>query len=271
MTLTASVNLDPRRFSHEGYCVVRDPLPLPVVDAADRRLGRLLRDLGPDLRPEWLVEPHVWASDWQDWLELCRHPQVLDQVAACLGCDELILMMSHLIVKPANDGLPILWHQDNTYWPSVDGTDVVTVWLALDEVVVENGCMQVIPSSHAGYPRLEKMPTDGRDLLKVQVQVSTAMVESAVAIELARGTYSIHDSFVVHGSLANVSPRRRAGYTMRYGNAATVRVDVPAHQKPVYYLRGDGSHRQPDIIDLRPGMAMPATCGGPERAAPRYR
>jgi ectoine hydroxylase-related dioxygenase (phytanoyl-CoA dioxygenase family) len=253
------VNENPARFRSEGYCVFRDPLPEPLVAEADRRLGRMIATMPDGHRPEWLVEPHMHAEDWRYWLELCRTPSVLDDVASCLGCEELMLMMSHLIVKPAGDGLPILWHQDNTYWPSVDGTDVVTVWLAIDDADLANGCMQVIPCTHAGYPELEKIPTDGKDLLKVTVAVTPEMVASAVPVVLPRGTYSIHDSFVIHGSEPNRSARRRGGYTMRYGNAATVKVDTKHHNKPVYYVRGDGTNLRPDYVDLRPGRPLPDT------------
>ena len=262
MTVATHANTDQSRFASEGYAVQRAGLPGAVIQATQERLAAMIAGLSSEQRPEWLVEPHVRAPDWTHWLELCRHPQLLDDVAGCLGCSELVLLMSHLIVKPAHDGLAILWHQDNTYWPSVHGTDIVTVWLALDEVDVGNGCMHILPSSHAGFPALEKIPTDGADLLKVRVAVTPEMEQTAIPIELHAGEYSIHDSFVIHGSQPNRSTRRRAGYTMRYANAATVGVDVAAHGKPVYYLRGDGSHLAAEVIDLRPGRPMPATSGG---------
>jgi phytanoyl-CoA hydroxylase len=250
-------------FRREGFATVQEPLPRGLIDEADERLGRMMAALGPDQRAEWLVEPHVLASDWRFWLELCRTPTVLDSVAASMGCDELVLLMSHLIVKPPRDGLAVSWHQDNTYWASVQGTDVVTVWLALDDADTGNGCMEVIPCSHAGYPELEKLPTDGADLLQVAVEVSPAMEAAAVPVVLRRGQYSIHDSFIIHGSKPNLSARRRGGYTMRYGNPATVAVDTAIHGKPVYYVRGDGRSLRPEYIDLRPGCALPKDSGKP--------
>ncbi len=65
---------------------------------------------------------------------------MLDAVEQVLGPD-LILIMSHLIVKRAGDGLPVAWHQDNTYWYSMQGTDVTTVRLAIDDTDQANGCM----------------------------------------------------------------------------------------------------------------------------------
>jgi len=150
-------------------------------------------------RPEYMTEPH--AKD-NFWLGLCRHPKVLDCVQSVLGPD-LILIMSHLIVKRAEDGLPVAWHQDNTYWPSVHGNDVGTVWMAIDDTGRDNGCMQVIPCTHAGYPDMEKIQTDGKDLLGLTVRVTEGMKAGAVALEMHAGSLSIHDSFILHGSEAN--------------------------------------------------------------------
>ncbi len=246
-------------YRRDGYTIVRTALPAADIVAARGRLDALIGGLAPDQRPEHLVEPHVRAPDWRSWLDLCRHEAVLDRVAECLGASELILLMSHLIVKPAGEGLAVAWHQDNTYWPSVVGTDVTTAWLALDDVDLGNACMRVIPRSQVGHPELEKIPTDGSDLLRVRVEVSTSQEASAVPIELARGEFSLHDSFAIHGSDANRSDRRRAGYTMRYADAATVRVDLAQHWTPVYYLRGDGRSLRPGMRDLRPDRPLPTT------------
>ncbi len=246
-------------YRRDGYAIVREALPAALVAAARDQLDALIGGLAPDQRPENLVEPHMRAPDWHFWLDLCRHPVVLDRIGECLGADELILMMSHLIVKPAGDGRAVAWHQDNTYWPTVDGTDVTTVWLALDDVDLGNACMRVIPRSQVGYPELEMLKTDGSDLLNVRVDVSAEQVASAMPIELARGEFSLHDSFVIHGSDANCSDRRRAGYTMRYANATTTRVDLARHWSPVYYVRGNGRSLAPGMRDLRPGCPLPAT------------
>jgi phytanoyl-CoA hydroxylase len=250
-----------RQYQAEGYLIERAALPSALIDEARHRLALMIAGLPPGSRPESMIEPHVQAGDWPFWLELCRHPALVSRSAECLGADEVILLMSHLIVKPAGDGLAVAWHQDNTYWPSVHGTDVVTAWLALDQVDLGNACMQVIPRSHAGYPALEKRPTGGDDLLKVTVAVDDRMIAAAVPIELARGEFSLHDSFIIHGSGANTSPRQRAGYTMRYADAATVRVDLDRHWNPVYYLQGSGRSLEPGMFDLRPGRALPAVSG----------
>ncbi len=259
-----SPNTDPDRYSNEGFCLFRYVLNKKEILAARTELDAMLANL-PErqvvykdgknkevaARPEYLTEPH---PKHPFWLELCRHPHVLDAVEAILGAD-LILIMSHLIVKRAEDGLPVAWHQDNTYWHSVQGTDVGTVWLAIDDTDRANGCMQVIPCTHEGYPEMDKISTGGDDLLGLTVVVTPEMEEAAVCLEMDAGSLSVHDSFVLHGSEANTSGRRRAAYTMRYANAKTVKVNTTDHWVPVYLVRGEADNV--DYIDIRPGQSLP--------------
>lgn len=239
-------NADPQQYSQEGYCLFEDVLSHQEIQCIRKELDANIASMPERMtvykdgehrdvtaRPEYLTEPHV-SNDF--WLEICKHPKILDAVASVIG-EDLLLIMSHLIVKPPADGLSVAWHQDNTYWHSVRGTDVATVWLAIDDTDQANGCMQVIPTSHEGYPELDKVATNGEDLLGLSVEVTEEMKAAAIPLEMSAGSLSIHDSFVVHGSDANSSNRRRAAYTMRYANANTVTIDESEHWVPVHRVR----------------------------------
>jgi len=257
-------NINSADYPQEGFCLFRNILNTQEIIETRKELDAMLANLPErqivykdgenkevDARPEYLTEPHPKHTFW---LELCRHPRILDAVEEVLGPD-LILIMSHLIVKRAEDGLAVAWHQDNTYWHSVQGTDVTTVWLAIDDTDQANGCMQVIPCSHEGYPELDKVSTGGDDLLGLSLEVTPEMASAAVCLEMNAGSLSVHDSFVLHGSEANTSGRRRAAYTMRYANTKTVQVDTTEHWVPVYVVRGELSN--PNYIDIRPGQQLP--------------
>jgi ectoine hydroxylase-related dioxygenase (phytanoyl-CoA dioxygenase family) len=261
-----TANSNPPEYQAHGYCLFEDVLQPGEVIAVRANLDTLLREMPETMevykdgkhqqvkgRPEYLTEPHAKHAFW---LELCRHPRVLDAVEAVLGPD-LILIMSHLIVKPPGDGLPVAWHQDNTYWHSVKGTEVGTVWLAIDDADLANGCMQVIPCTHEGYPEMEKVFTGGDDLLGLTVEVTADMAAAALPLEMKAGSLSIHDSYVLHGSDRNTSNRRRAAYTMRYANSRTVTVDTGEHWVPVYLVRGEGGNHADRYTDLRPGQPLP--------------
>ncbi|MDG2383382.1 MAG: phytanoyl-CoA dioxygenase family protein [Pirellulaceae bacterium] len=260
------LNTQTKNFQKEGYCLFENVLTVKEIGAIRNELDHAIANLPEkltvfkegvdqevDARPEYMTEPHPKNAFW---MEVCRHPHVLDAVESVLG-PNLILIMSHLIVKIPEAGLPVTWHQDNTYWPSVSGTEVATVWMAVDDTDVSNGCMQVIPCTHAGYPELEKVKTGKDDLLGLTVEVTEKMAAEAIPLEMKAGSLSIHDSFVLHGSEANTSGCRRAAYTMRYANANTVTIDTEAHWVPVYLVRGNGGANEKQYVDARPGCPVP--------------
>ena len=250
-TATTRLNSDSRQFSTEGYCVFPGVLTEQEVADARAALDRLMAE-NKDVRPEYLTEPHAKNLFW---LELCRHPKIIEAVKKVLG-ENLVLIMSHLIVKPAREGKKVAWHQDRPTWASVKGTDIVTVWLAIDNADTGNGCMKVIPSSQQGFPEMEIVYQKGEDVFNLKVEVSPELEKQAVPIELAAGEISIHDSYILHGSDENFSDRRRAGYTMRYANALTTRIDTDNHFVPIYQLSGEAGANIPKYKDIRPGMPL---------------
>ena len=88
--------------SPEEIVVARDHLDAMLSSMPDRQVvykdGEHKEVAAP---PEYLTEPHPRHACW---LELCRHPRILEAVEQVLG-PKLILIMSHLIVKRAGDGL----------------------------------------------------------------------------------------------------------------------------------------------------------------------
>ena len=157
--------------------------------------------------------------------------------------------MSHLIVKRASDGLSVVWHQDNNYWHSVKGSDITTVWLAIEDTDRSDGCMRGIPRSHEGCPKLDEVSTGGQDLLGLTVEVTSEMEAGAICLEMPAGNVSLH------GSDADTSRRQRETYTMRYANAKTVAFDTAQHWVPVHLVRGATNNT--DCIDIRSGRNLP--------------
>ncbi len=193
-------------------------------------------------------EPHSKESFW---LEVCSHPRLLDAVEAILG-PNLILVYSSMFIKMPGDGRSVGWHQDNNYWTSVHGTDVVTVWLALDDTNADNAAMQIIPGSHRGYRELDTVAAREEETLRKKVEVAPEVEATAVLMEMGAGSVSIHDSYILHGSQVNESQRRRAGYTIRYCSTETAWVDMDQHPIPVFLVRGERGERGTRYTDFRP-------------------
>jgi ectoine hydroxylase-related dioxygenase (phytanoyl-CoA dioxygenase family) len=167
-------------------------------------------------------------------LEFLLADELLDAVEPLVGPD-IGLFASAFLSKEPHTGRATPWHEDSYFWEGrFDRMDrITTVWVALDAVDRENGCMKVLPGSHtAGASEYEFADPDEFSFDRV---VKGGVDESkAVYFELSPGEFSLHDARIIHGADQNRSPRRRAGYTTRYFSQE-LRFD-PAHPRNAGHL-----------------------------------
>ena len=199
-------------YRQNGYFLYHQPVFSPD------KLARLttifeehLADKGSKLSDE-LDTPHFRDPRL---LEFLLSGEVLDIVEPVLG-PNIALWSSHFICKDPFTGRATPWHEDSAYWQGRLSSfeKVVTIWLALDPTGRENGCMRVIPGTHAnGFSEYEQVDSEHNTFDR---QIKSVDETRAVYFELAAGECSLHDSRIIHGAEANSSPRRRCGYTMRY-------------------------------------------------------
>jgi ectoine hydroxylase-related dioxygenase (phytanoyl-CoA dioxygenase family) len=199
-----------RRYEEDGYLVFPSVLDADLLHAAGEHVEWLQRK-NPDLRPEALHHHLMWDDPF--WLRLVSDSRLLDLAELIVGPD-IALFASHYICKPGGDGLPVLWHQDGSYWP-LEPMEVVTAWLAVDDSTVENGCMRVIPGSHRG-PMLAHRKHDTEAVLHTAISPSEIDESRTVDVEIPAGGVSLHHPMLIHGSNPNLSPMRRCGLTIRY-------------------------------------------------------
>ena len=88
--------------------------------------------------------PQLLAWDLA-FLNYARDPEILDMVEQLIGPD-FALWNSSFFAKPALNGYKTPWHQDGEYWP-IRPVATCTVWLAIDDATVENGCLKYMPGS----------------------------------------------------------------------------------------------------------------------------
>jgi ectoine hydroxylase-related dioxygenase (phytanoyl-CoA dioxygenase family) len=208
------------QYSRRGYVVPRYRLPCERITALGGTLERLIRD-NPDVRPERLVSAHLEGNNTEgvrgsrEFLDLARDPQIVDLVADAIGPD-VILWGCQIFCKPGGDGMQVPWHQDGHYWP-IRPLATCTAWIALDASDRGNGCLRVIPGSHARRILHPHLKEERADLVLNQKTSDEFFDEkSAEDVVLEPGQMSLHDVYMIHGSDPNRSPRRRAGVAIRY-------------------------------------------------------
>lgn len=251
----ASHHLSPaevQRYLAQGYLVPTFSLPAPRVQRLREALDRLIAD-NPGVRPEKLVSAHLTGRDGAanaegvkgdaEFMSLARDEQILDLVEAVIGPD-IVLWGCHVFCKPAGDGHETPWHQDGHYWP-IRPLANCTVWVALDASIADNGCLRVIPGSHAARVTHPHLNEDRSDVALNQRMADNTFDEGlAVDVELQPGQMSMHDVFMIHGARPNTSNRRRAGVALRYMPATSV---FERHLNPV-----DGKSGVPVSFATRP-------------------
>jgi phytanoyl-CoA hydroxylase len=143
--------------------------------------------------------------------DLARHPEVIRALAATYA-PNLFLYENSLVFKPRNARNEVPWHQD--FMNRTSEPFKVIAWMALDDVDEENGCMYVIPGSHArgflpwfkvrGETHHTRLRLDGID-------VSTAQPTCMQA-----GDVLLFHCALVHSSKNITSDRPRRAYRAAY-------------------------------------------------------
>ncbi len=124
------------------------------------------------------------------------------------------VMTDNVLWKPPG-ARPLLYHQDSAYLDWFRPSDLLSLWIALDETSAEGGTLEFAPGSHRwrrSRPEGEfHGPEDYRRyLLRAAAAEGVANVEDDIAYaEVPAGGGSFHHGWVWHGSGYNRSSRPR--------------------------------------------------------------
>lgn len=229
-------NDDVRSFRENGYLLYHHPLlPAEKFSRLQSFFDQMLARLPEGSRPEGMDVPHFAFPELFEWLFA---EEVLDFVERFLGPD-ILLWSSHFLCKPPGKGMVVPWHEDSAYWgDSLKPHKVMTVWLAIDDSNVENGCMRVIPGSHHnGFSDYEDVTGEDK-VFSTQIKKDQFDESKAVDLAIRAGECHLHDAKLIHGSNANKSNNRRCGYTMRYMPADCKFTRSENFSHAVYLARG---------------------------------
>jgi len=211
-TAMTSAELD--FYQANGYLLHHQPVFTPDKFARLTAIFEEQLALKGDKLSDELDTPHFRD---ERLLEFLLADEVLDLVEPFIG-PNIGLFSSHFICKDPYKGRATPWHEDSAFWkPRFDRFDkIITVWLAIDRSFKENGCMRVIPGTHTnGFSEYTSMNGE-MNTFNSGISNDSLDESRAVYFELERGECSLHDSRIIHGAMANTSPYRRCGYTMRF-------------------------------------------------------
>ena len=105
---------------------------------------------------------------------------------------------------------PTGWHLDNPYW-SYSSRDTLSLWVALDDATLQNGCLYFLPGSHktATFDNVS-IGENISDIFRIYPQWKDTM---AVPTPMKAGSCSFHNGLIAHGAGANMTPGWRRAMT----------------------------------------------------------
>lgn len=200
---------------------ITDPL---AGEPFETRLARLFEGLSAEDFVTFTGQS--WRDRLTGYFELMSNPKVLDVVESLIGPEIFANPVYNVRPKvPRVAAGEVPWHQDKSYWPGARSNPVITVWVAVVDATVENGCLRVIPRTHheavAGFHLETYSGTAYRELDDAAVGRLKAR---ARPVPVGAGAAIIFNDRFIHSSGANASAHIRWSVDLRY---------QPADQDPM--------------------------------------
>jgi len=232
----------------DGFVVIPGFLSGSELSQLNDNLDRYVREVVPTLpdadaffedksQPETLKQLQRMGCD--AYFEAYRnHPRWVQAAEQILG-EAALAEQPEWFNKPPGTRHVTPPHQDNYYF-CLKPAQVITIWLALDQVDAENGCLRYVAGSHReGY-----RPHTRSQILGFSQGISDygpSDFSREVAVPLQPGDAVAHHGMTIHRADANMSAvRHRCSFAMVFRGVSCER-DNEAFER---YLQSARSQHQ---------------------------
>lgn len=108
---------------------------------------------------------------------------------------------------------PTSWHLDTPFW-SFSDRRALSIWVALDNATLENGCLYFIPGSH--HKTTFENPGIGKNMDAIFEFYPQFLEAKSIAVPMKAGSCSFHNGLTIHGAGANMTCGFRRAMTCAY-------------------------------------------------------
>lgn len=157
---------------------------------------------------------------------------VADAIRELLGESAISLAQAHhncVMTKAPDHSSATLWHQDVRYW-SFDRPELVSMWVALGDENLQNGCLRVIPGSHR--QEFDRGRFDHALFLRPDVPENKPLLRSAHPVELSAGDVLFFHCRLLHAAGPNRSDQVKLAGVFTYH--ATHNQPIPGTRSAQY-------------------------------------
>jgi hypothetical protein len=180
--------------------------------------GDMFDMVGPDDLNTGLGLPQLlWPSRYEPALRQSRLAASARSVAEQILGPKIENMLEHAIMKPPLTGAPTPWHQDDAFIRKGSGfVESISIWMSLQDVTVESGCLLYIRGSNLGPLFPHRTPGNDPRVQGLET-VDPPDLTHCVAVPVPAGSAVVHLSRTIHGAGANKSTQPRRAYVLGYG------------------------------------------------------
>ncbi|MGH7214112.1 MAG: phytanoyl-CoA dioxygenase family protein [Tepidisphaeraceae bacterium] len=152
------------------------------------------------------------AAESEMLRELIVDPELGEAAAVLMGADGVRLYHDQAIYKPAL-GNPTAWHLDRPYW-SFSSPMAMTMWVALEDATLSNGCMHYIPGSHlTATDKNLSIDDDFSGLFKLYPEWKKV---NPVPCPAPAGSVVFHNGGTAHGAGVNMTNKPRKAFAVAF-------------------------------------------------------
>jgi len=165
---------------------------------------------------------NLWQTNGKMKKLMCD-PKIGEIAAKLAGVEGIRIWHDQALIKKpwAN---PTSWHLDTPFW-SFSDRRALSIWVALDDATLENGCLFFIPGSHKETSF--ENPGIGKNMDSVFSFYPAFRKSESVAVPMKAGSCSFHNGLTIHGAHANMTPGFRRAMTCAYMPDGNVYNGIP--------------------------------------------
>lgn len=130
-----------------------------------------------------------------------------------------------LAKRPHREDAVFAWHQDMAYWPDTPDTRTATLWLAIDDSTLENGCMRFVPATNHEDRLRPHVPQYGDRGESHALGTDLRDDDVVVPVPIRRGDVTVHNERVLHGSGGNRTAGFRRAYVLAFRAEPTIEIE----------------------------------------------
>ena len=173
---------------------------------------------------------NLWQTD-AELRSLITDPEIGRMASKLSGCSGVRIWHDQALIKRpwAN---PTTLHVDLPYW-SFDNREALSIWIALDDATLQNGCLYFLPGTHKSTTIDEAGISPNMNAI-FELYPDLAGV-APIAAPMKAGSASFHNGLCIHGAGANMTTVQRRAMTCAFMPDGS-KFNGKANVLPEYYL-----------------------------------